>query len=87
MNPSAPQDAPDTPDTPAKAPHVRLPECENDITIPLPPGEPVHVRDWKNGGTRIVTYEEWLQMELRRIGPGVEIATRGHRVYLRRKDA
>ncbi len=61
------------------------PEDDPDaITFAMLPDDIVRVRDFTHGGTRAVTAQEWLEAERRRIGPGVEIAASGLRIYLRK---
>ncbi len=59
------------------------------VTIPLLPDERVVVRDWKRGGTKPMTYMEWILKERRRIvanGGSAEIRMTGCRVYLARTE-
>lgn len=59
------------------------------VTIPLLPDERVTVRDFKNGGTKRITYMDWLLKEKRRIeanGGAAEVRMDGCRVYLARTE-
>ena len=54
------------------------------ITFAMLPDDTVRVRDFEHGGTRAITARKWMEVERRRIGPGVEIAAAGLRIYLRK---